>query len=304
MAGPILTGNHPKALWPGVAAFWGVGYNEHTPEQCLALFERYESTQSWEEDVQINAFGLAPIKPQSKAVSYASHTQGYLSRYTHIAYALGYIVSYEEIKDQLYEKVANSRAESLGFAMRQTRETVGANVYNRAFNTDFLGGDGVVLAATTHPTNVENQSNLLSPAADISEAAIEDLLIQISIAEDNVGNKISLMGESLHIPPQLWFETNRILGSQLQNDTANNALNVLNATGEFPKGIFVNNYFTDVDAWFIRTNVPHGMKFYQRDRIKLEQDNDFSTKNALALSYDRYSVGWTDWRGLFASPGA
>ncbi|KKM82319.1 hypothetical protein LCGC14_1320790 [marine sediment metagenome] len=303
MAGPITTGNHPKLLWPGVAALYGVGYQEHVPEECLVLFEQNESRQSWEEDLQINAFGLAPVKPQGKPISYASHTQGPVSRYTHVTYALGFIVTMEELQDNLYEKAANSRAESLGFAMRQTRETVGANVYNRATTAGFEGGDGVVLLSASHPSGVGNWSNILTPAADLSEASLEDISIQISKAEDDQGNKIMLRGESLHIPPDLEFEAGRILKSVLQSDSANHNVNVLRQMGKFPKGVYINHYFTDIDAWFVRTNTPHGMKVYDRIKGGLEKDNDFSTKNALASVYARYSFGHSDPRGLYGSPG-
>jgi hypothetical protein len=212
-------------------------------------------------------------------------------------------VTFEEKINNLYAKLANSRAKSLGFSMRQTKENVAANVYNRAFNSSYTGGDGKELLATDHPTASGDQQNELTTAADISEVALEDLLILIMGAEDYNGLKIALMGQSLHVPRQLWFEANRILKSTLQNDSANNAVNVLRMTGEFPKGIKVNHYFSDTDAYFIRTNCPDGMKHYQRYRIPLEQDNDFDTKNAKASSYDYYSFGWSDWKALYGSPG-
>jgi hypothetical protein len=303
MPGPIATGNHPKALWPGVKAWFGVGYGEH-PEEYRDLFDRNTSDQAWEEDVATTGFPLAPVKREGAPTTYASHAQLYVSRYTHVAYSLGFIVTFEEKINNLYAKLANSRAKSLGFSMRQTKENVAANVYNRAFNSSYTGGDGKELLATDHPTASGDQQNELTTAADISEVALEDLLILIMGAEDYNGLKIALMGQSLHVPRQLWFEANRILKSTLQNDSANNAVNVLRMTGEFPKGIKVNHYFSDTDAYFIRTNCPDGMKHYQRYRIPLEQDNDFDTKNAKASSYDYYSFGWSDWKALYGSPGA
>ena len=175
----------------------------------------------------MKGFGLMPIKEQGKSTTYTGHTQGWISRYTHVAYSLGFIVTYEELKDNQYEKVANSRAKALGFSRRQTKETVAANVYNRYATSGYNGGDGVVLLSASHPCATGNQSNILSPAADISEVALEDLCIQIMGATDDNGLKISLMPQSLLVPRQLWFEANRILKSTLQNDTANNALNVL-----------------------------------------------------------------------------
>jgi len=298
-----MTGNHPKALWPGVKAWFGVGYGEHA-EEYRDLFEVVTSRQAWEEDVLMKAFGLMQAKPENTATTYTGQVQGWVSRYTHVAYSLGFIVTYEELKDNLYAKVAGSRAKALGFSKRQTKETVAANVYNRATTAGYTGGDGSVLMVTSHSTDTGSQSNILNPAADISEVALEDLCIQIMGATDDKGNKIALMPQKLLVPRQLWFEANRILKSTLQNDTANNALNVLRSTNAIPGGIAVNHYFTDTDAFFMRTNVPDGMKMYQRDSFDLKRDNDFDTDNAKAKTYDRYSVGWSDWRGVYGSPGA
>ena len=298
----ITTGQHPKALWPGIKEWWGRSYDEHQVE-FTDLFDTETSDKAYEEDVEITGFGLAPVKQQGTAINYDTEAQGSITRYTHVAYALGYIVTFEELRDDLYEVVSKRRAKQLALSMRQTKENVGANVYNRAFTAGYTGGDGQVMVASTHPTLSGNQSNVLTTAADLSEASIEDLTIQIMQALNNRGLKINLMPQSLHIPPQLWYEANRILKSVLQNDTANNAINVLKATNVFPKGIKMNHYFTSATAWFIRTNAPTGMKHYERDAVMFDQDNDFDTKNAKAACYERYSFGWSDWRGIFGTPG-
>lgn len=303
MGGPITTGNHPKALWPGVKAWFGIGYGEHS-EEFRDLYDIETSSQAWEEDVLTTGFPLAEVKREGKSTTYASHSQGYTARYTHIAYSLGWIVTFEEMLNNLYEKLASSRSKSLGFSMRQTKENVGANVYNRATNGSYTGGDGVVLLSASHPSKNGNWSNILSPAADISEQALEDLNIQIMGATNDVGLKIALMGMSLHVPRQLWYEANRILKSVGQVHTADNTPNVLKMTGAFPGGIKMNHYFTDPDQFFIRTNCPDGMKMYQRYKYDLKKDNDFDTDNAKAKSYDYYSVGWSDPRGVYGSPGA
>ena len=259
---------------------------------------------SYEEVVETTSFGLAPVKSSTGSISFDSHSQGVVNRFVHVAYALGYIVTYEEIKDNLYKSKSFQRAEMNAFSMRQTKEHVAGNVYNRAFNSSYTFGDGVELISTAHPTAAGNQSNHLTVAADLSEAALEDLCIQIMTALNSRGLKISLMAESLHVHPNNWFEANRILKSVLQNDTANNAVNVLKATNAIRKGIKMNHYFTDTDAWFVRTNAPQGMCGYQRENISFDQDNDFDTKNAKAAAYERYSMGVGDWRGIFGSPGA
>ncbi len=299
----ITTGNHPKSLWPGIKEWWGRSYDEHT-EEFPDLFDKDTSSQAYEEDVEVTGFGLAPVKPEGRSVSYDSETQGTITRATHVAYALGYICTYEELKDGLYEVVSKRRSQALAFSMRQTKENVGANVYNRAFNSSYTFGDGKEILATDHPSLSGDQSNEPATATDLSEAAIEDLIIQIMGATNSRGLKISLMPKALIVPRQLWFEANRILKSVLQNDTANNAINVLQATNALPGGIKVNHYLTDQDAWFMRTNAPRGMMCYEREAVSFAMDNDFDTSNAKAKSYERYSFSVSDWRGLYGSPGA
>jgi len=252
--------------------------------------------------VEITGFGLAPVKPQGQQIFYDIEVQGPVSRFTHVAYALGYIVTYEELRDDLYEVVSKRRAAQLAFSMRQTQENVLAGVYNLGFSASALGADGQALMSASHPCLAGPQSNL-GVAADISEVAIEDLVIQVMQCQNNRGMRISALPMSLHVPPQLWFEANRIYNSVLQNDTANNAINVLRAVGTFPRGIKVNHYFTSATAYFIRTNIPNGLTYFERDAITFDQDNDFDTKNAKAACYQRYSAYWADWRGIYGNQG-
>ena len=294
--------NIRKALWPGIKAIWGRQYNEHVKEYT-DLFEMDDSSQAYEEDFEVTGFGLVPVKAEGDSTSFDSETQGTVSRFTHIAYSLGYIVTKEEQDDNLYEQVAGRRTQALAFSANQTQENLGANVYNKAFTGGATGGDGQQLCVATHPSRSGSQSNLLTTAAEISEAAIEDMIIQIMGATNSRGLKINLMPQSLHVPRQQWFESNRILKSVLQNDTANNATNVLKATNALPKGIKVNHYFTSSTAWFIRTNAPRGMICYERKKAEFTKDNDFNTNNAKAKVYFRSSYYWSDWRGLWGTPG-
>lgn len=304
-AGVINTGSHPKLLWPGIREIWGQIYDAH-PTEYTDLYEIRSSGRAYEQDVQVTPFGLAPVKTQGGAVSYDSETQGWVTTYAHIAYALGYIVTKEELEDNMYKEVSQRRAKANAFSINQTVENVAAFLYNNAFNTTyFTTPDSKALIATDH-ANVTGGtfSNRITTAADLSEASLEDLTIQIMNTTQDRGLKISIMPESLHIPTQEWYNANRILKSVLQNNTANNAINVLKATNTFPKGIKMCHYFTDPDAWFIRTNCPNGMTFFWRNRPQFDQDNDFDTKNAKAATYMRFSVGCTDPRGIFGSPGA
>ena len=226
---------------------------------------------------------------QGSGVTYDSEIQGTVTRYTHVAYALGYIVTHEELKDDLYTEVSNTRSASLARGFRQTKERVGASIYNRGFNATFTGGDGVQLFSTVHPnTSGGTYSNRLTVDADLSEAAIEDMLIQMMQATDDRGLLINLMPKSLIVAPANWFNANRILKSVYQTGTANNDINVINATNALPMGIKVNHYLTSPQAWFIRSNVPNGFKYYEREGIEFTQDNDFDTMNAKAKGYERY----------------
>lgn len=301
---PINTGTHPKLLWPGIHAIWGQVYNEHAMEYT-DLYTVEDSEKAYEQDVQITGFGLAPVKGQGAGVHYDTESQGFISTYQHIAYGLGYIVTFEELRDNLYEEVSMRRAKANAFSINQTIENVASFLYNNAFSTTyFTTGDAAALCSASHLNATGGTfSNILSPGADLSETALEDLTIQIMGVQNDRGLLINIMPESLHVARQEWWNANRILKSVLQPGTANNDINVLKATNAFPKGIKLNHYFTAPHAWFVRTNCPQGMTLFWRDRPMFDQDNDFDTKNAKAATYMRLSVGCTDPRGIFGSNG-
>lgn len=301
MAGVITTGNHPKALWPGVHAWFGLAYNKH-PMEWDQIFDVKDSTKNYEEDVEATGFGLAPIVPQGEALSYDSHAQGYTKRYTPVKYGLGYIVTEEEEDDNQYEKLAKGRAEALAFSMRTTKEIVHANILDRATNTGYLGGDAKELLATDHPSLAGSQSNELSAAADFSEAALEDLLIQIGQAKNARGLQIGLRPMKLIVPVNLMFEAQRILESELRAGTADNDKNVMK--GLLPGGYMVNHYVTDTDQWFVKTDAPNGLTHFRRKALAFQKDSDFDTANKKHKATERYIAGWTDWRAIFGSPGA
>jgi hypothetical protein len=302
VGGVITTGAHPKALWPGVQTWWGRQYMEH-PQEYPEWFDVETSDKAYEEDVEISGFGVLREKDQGAALNYDTEVQGAVTRYTHVAYAGGYIVTFEELRDNLYEVVSKRRAAMLAFAGRQTEEIVAMGVFNQAFNSSVPIGDGQAFISATHPTLTGSQSNLLTTSADLSETAIEDLGIQIMQATDYRGNKISLIPQCLGIPPALFYDANRILASVLQNDTANNAVNVIKASGMFPGGIKINHYLTSATAWYVKTNAPYGSRFLWRDKPLFDTDNEFDSRNAKAAQYMRFSCGVTDWRGWFGTPG-
>lgn len=297
----ITSGSHPKALWPGVAAWFGREYAKY-PEYWRQVFEVDTSTKSYEEDVELTGFGLMPVKPEGDAVSYDSETQGYVKRYTNVTYGMGYIVTQEALEDDQYTQVSKRRASALAFSATTTKETVHANVLNRWFSSSYTGGDGVAGGSTAHPTLSGNQSNILATAADLSEASLEDICVQIMNATNSRGLHIALKPKKLVVPPAVYFDARRILESELQNDTAQNAKNIVGTL--FDGGIVTWSFLTDTDAWFVLTDCPRGLMHMKRREGKFEQDNDFDTSNAKAKWTERYVAGHTDWRGVYSSAGA
>lgn len=299
----INSGSFAKALWPGVNAWYGKAYNEYETEYDQ-LFDKFTSQKAFEEDVGISSFGLAVQKSEGAPISYDSEKQGFVTRYQHVVMALGFIITREMMEDDQYDVVGQRKAQGLAFSMRQTKEVLGANVYNRAFSSSYTGGDGKSLIASDHP-NIKGGtwSNTLSTAADLSEAALEQACIDIAGFTNDAGLLIAVKPDALIIPRQLQFEAKRILGSDGRVGTDNNDLNAIKTSGLIPK-IHVNHFLTDPDAWFIRTNVPHGMKYFERREDKFDMDNDWDTENAKFKATARYSFGWTDPRGLYGSAGA
>lgn len=299
----IATGSHPKDLWPGVKAHFGATYDEHK-EEYSQVFDIASSDKNYEERVQYRGMGLAPTKDEGASISFEDTQQGYTSRITNVTYALGGIVTREAIEDGQYENLATRVASHIAFSVRQTQENVSANILNRAFNTSYTGGDGSVLVGSAHPEATGSQSNILTVAADLSEASLEDMCIQIMNATDSKGLKVSLVGKKLIVPPQLTFEATRILKSQLQSGTANNDINALRESGMITDGIVVNHYLSDPDAWFVKTNAMEGLIYQERRATEFAKDNDFDTENAKMKGSVRFGVGWGDWRGVYGSPGA
>lgn len=299
----INSSSFAKALWPGVNAWYGKAYNEYQVEYTK-LFDKFTSSRQFEEDVGVSSFGLAVVKPEGAPISYDSERQAYITRYNHVVYALGFVITREIVDDDQYDVVGQRKAQGLAFSMRQTKEVVAANVYNRAFNSSYLGGDGKELCATDHPNFAGGTwANELSTAADLSEAALEQAHIDIGGFTNDRGLLIAVRPKALIIPRQLMFEAKRILAPDGRPGTDTNDVNAMKAMGLVPE-IVVNHYLTNSDDWFLRTDVPHGMKYWERNADSFDMDNDFDTENAKFKARARYSFGWTDPRGIFGSPGA
>jgi hypothetical protein len=299
----INSASFAKALWPGINAWYGKAYGEYSPE-WKDLFDEFKSRKQFEEDVGISSFGLAVVKGEGAPVTFDSERQAFITRYSHVVYALGFIVTREIYEDDQYDVVGQRKAQGLAFSMRQTKEIVGANVYNRAFTAGYVGGDGTVLLNASHPNFAGGTwSNVLATASDLSEASLEQAAIDIAGFTNDRGLQIKVLPQTLVIPRQLIFEAKRILGTELRVGTTNNDLNALKTLGTIPKMV-VNHYLTDTDAWFIRTDVKEGMKYFERRADEFGMDEDFDTENAKYKATARYSFGWTDPRALYGSPGA
>ena len=300
MVGVVTTGSIAKAIWPGVNKFYGLGYNQH-PLEYVAIFDVENSTKLYEEDVILSGTGLAPKKPEGEAISYDSIKQGWVTRYTNVVYALGIQATREMIEDDQYDLLFK-KAQYLGRSIRITQETVTANVLNRAFNSSYTGGDGLEMCSTAH-VNVAGGtfSNELTTSSDLSEASLEQACIDIAGFTDDRGLQIAANAKKLIIPRQLQFEAARILKSTLQNDSANNAINALK---NMNLEIVMNHYLTDADAWFLKTDVMDGLKYFNRRAPEFKDDSDFDTENAKFKGSVRFSAGWSDPRGIFGSPGS
>jgi len=302
--GVINTSSFAKLIWPGLNAIYGRSYAEW-PVEYTKLFDSNKSKKAYEEDLGTTGLGYAAVKSEGNSVTYDEESQAFLTRYSHIVYALGFIITREIYEDDQYGVVGSRRAKGLAFSMRQTKEVVAANVYNRAFTAGYTGGDGVVMCSDSHPNYAGGtQSNILATAADLSEASLEQAAIDISKWTNDRGLKIAIKPQSLIIPVDLMFEAERILMSPYRVGTADNDINALKQMGLFPGGVVVNHYLTDTDAWFIRTNAPDSMKYFSRRPMQFGIDNDFDTENAKFKATERYSFGWSDWRGIFGTPGA
>lgn len=300
----VTSSSFAKALWPGVNKWYGEAYAEY-PVEWTSIFPVEKSGKAYEEDVGVSNLGLAVVKPEGSTIHYDGGKQGFTTRYTHVTYALGFIVTREAYEDDQYMIVGKKKAKGLAFSIRQTKEIIAANILNRAFNSSYVGGDGLEMCSTAH-VNVAGGtwSNELTTAADLSEASLEQAAIDIANFTDDRGLQIAVRPQKLIIPVDLMFEAERILQTSGRVGTDLNDINALKQMGYFPKGIVVNHYLTDSDAWFVQTDCPDGLKCFERWGDRFDTDNDWDTWNAKFQASFRASWGWTDPRGIFGSPGA
>ena len=296
-----------KELEPGLNSLFGMNYDEYDREY-EDIFVIEDSNRAFEEEVLIVGFGSAPVKSEGQGVSFDNASESFSSRYTHETVSLAFALTEEAIEDNLYDSLGKRYVKALAKSMANTKEVKGADVLNNAFSSSFLGGDGKSLIASDHPlAGGGSAANRASTMADLNEASLEDAFIDISTFTDDRGLIISVQPDKLVVPPQLVFVADRILQSDLRSGTADNDVNAIKNTGVLPGGYVVNHYLNDPDAFFILTSVNEmgdGLKMFQRSPMENSMEPDFSTGNIRYKARERYSFGFSDFRGIFGSPGA
>ena len=293
-----------KELVPGLHALFGLEYDRYE-NQHEAIFDTENSDRAFEEEVMLSGFGEAAVKGEGAAVSYDTAQEAWTSRYTHETIALAFALTEEAIEDNLYDTLSSRYTKALARSMSTTKQVKAANVLNNAFSSSFVGGDGKELCATDHPTvGAGDLRNELATAADLNETSLEQALIDIADFKDERGLKVNASAVRLIIPPALQFVADRLTESQGRVGTSDNDINAIRNLGMISGGYTVNNYLTDTDAFFIKTDVPNGLKHFVRTPVSTSMEGDFETGNVRYKARERYSFGFSDWRGIFGSPGA
>ena len=293
-----------KELEPGLNALFGMEYarydNQHTE-----IFETEASDRAFEEEVMIVGFGNASVKGEGNAVEYDNATEGFTARYAHETVALAFSLTEEAVEDNLYDRLGSRYTKALARSMANTKQIKAAAVLNNAFSSSYTGGDGVALVSDSHPLGGGGTaSNRPTAYADLNETSLEDALINVSTLVDDRNLTIALQGRKLIVPPQLQFVADRLLQTPGRVGTSDNDINAIRNMGMVPEGYVVNNYLTDTDAWFLKTDCPDGFKHFERSPMQTSLEGDFDTGNMRYKARERYSFGYSNWRAVFASQGA
>ena len=292
-----------KELEPGLNALFGLEYDRYE-NQDKEIFDTESSDRAFEEEVMLGGFANAAVKPEGQGIVYDDAQETYTARYTNETIALAFALTEEAVEDNLYDKLSTRYTKALARSMANTKQVKAANILNNAFAATNPGGDGVPLNSAAHPTLSANQTNTLAVAADLNETSLEQMLIDIAGMQDERGMRIALRGMKMIIPVNLQFIAERLMKSAGRPGTADNDINATKNMGMVPEGYVVNNFLTDTDAWWIKTDAPNGLKHFNRAPIRTAMEGDFDTGNVRYKARERYSYGWSDWRGIFGTPGA
>ena len=292
-----------KELEPGLNALFGLEYRQYANE-AAEIFDTESSDRAFEEEVMLSGFGNASVKPEGQGVSYDDAQETFTARYTNETIALAFAITEEAIEDNLYDRLASRYTKALARSMASTKQIKGAAVLNNAFDSSYAGGDGVELCSAVHPTLSGTFSNELATAADLNETSLEQALIDIAAFTDERGLKIAARGMKMIIPSALQFTADRLMKSDGRTGTADNDINALANMGMIPQGYAINHYLTSTKKFYIKTDVPNGLKHFNRSPIKTTMEGDFDTGNVRYKARERYVFGFSDPRGVFGSPGA
>ena len=300
----ISRGQLVKELEPGLNALFGLEYKRYE-NQHAEIYSTESSDRAFEEEVMLSGFAQAQVKPEGSGVTFDNAQETYTARYSHETIALAFAITEEAVEDNLYDQISSRYTKALARSMANTKQVKAVNpLINGLPSGSFNSGDGVTLFNTAHPTVSGTVSNTLSTAADLNETSLEQSLIDIAAMTDERGLKIAARGVKMIIPSELQFTAERLMKSQGSVGTADNDVNAIVSMGMIPQGYRVNNFLTDTDAFYIITDVPNGMKYFERSPIKTAMEGDFDTGNVRYKARERYSFGVSDFRGIFASPGA
>ena len=294
-----------KELEPGLNALFGLEYKQYE-NQHEAIYTKETSDRAFEEEVMLSGFAQAQVKPEGSGVVFDNAQETFTARYTHETIALAFAITEEAIEDNLYDRLASRYTKALARSMSQTKQVKAVNPLIQGLPTtnNFNSGDGVSLFNTAHPTIAGNVANTLATQADLNETSLEQSLIDIAAMTDERGLKIAAKGMKMIIPSALQFTADRLMKSAGRVGTADNDINAIKSMGMVPQGYVVNNFLTDTDAFYIITDVPNGMKYFDRAPITTKMEGDFDTGNVRYKARERYSFGVSDFRGIFASEGA
>tara|TARA_R100000773_G_C4219128_1_gene117653 strand:+ start:984 stop:1892 length:909 start_codon:yes stop_codon:yes gene_type:complete len=292
-----------KELLPGLNALFGLEYDKYENEHA-EFYETENSERSFEEEVKLSGFAAAPVKNEGASITFDTAQEAFTARYNHETVAMGFSITEEAMEDNLYDALSARYTKALARAMAYTKQTKAAALLNNGFTT-FQSGDGVTLFNTAHPT-VEGISNRnrLTTDSDLNETSLEQAVIDIAAFVDERGLLIAARPQKMIVPPALMFVATRLLETDMRVGTADNDINALKSNGSIPQGYRVNHYLTDNDAFFIVTDVPNGLKHFERTPMQTSMDGDFDTGNVRYKARERYSFGVSDPLGIFGSPGA
>jgi hypothetical protein len=293
-----------KELLPGLNALFGLEYARYG-EEHKEIYETEASERSFEEETKLAGFGAAPVKNEGQAIAYDNAQEAFTARYNHETIALGFSITEEAVEDNLYDSLSARYTKALARAMAYTKQVKAAAVINNGFSSSYVGGDGVALFSTAHPlTNGGTNSNRPTTGADLNETSLESAVIQIAAWVDEKGLLIAAKPRKLIVPPALMFVATRLLETSLRVGTTDNDINALKNNGSIPEGYCVNHYLTDTNGWYLTTDVPNGLKHFERTALTNSMDGDFDTGNVRYKARERYSFGWSDPLGMFGSPGS